>query len=78
VLLLDEPTSAVDIKTEAGIMLAMERLMQGRTTFMIAHRLGTLDKCDMVLEVKGGKIEQVAGNAMETLQVQSESANCWK
>ena len=69
VLLLDEPTSAVDVKTESGIMQAMERLMQGRTTFMIAHRLSTLDKCDMVLEVKDGKIVQVADNKVEGLQV---------
>jgi ATP-binding cassette subfamily B protein len=70
VLLLDEPTSAVDVKTEAGIMQAMERLMQGRTTFMIAHRLSTLGKCDMVLEVKDGRIERLAGNALEALQDQ--------
>jgi ATP-binding cassette subfamily B protein len=70
VLLLDEPTSAVDTRTEAGIMQAMERLMQGRTTFMIAHRLSTLGKCDMVLEVKDGRIEKLAGNALETQQVQ--------
>ena len=69
VLLLDEPTSAVDINTEAGIMQAMERLMQGRTTFMIAHRLSTLDKCDMVLEVKDGTVERLADSAMASLQV---------
>src|SRR5258708_1962413 len=40
ILILDEPTSAVDARTEASIMDAMERLMRGRTTFMIAHRLG--------------------------------------
>ena len=38
ILILDEPTSSVDTKTEAAIMEAMERLMQGRTTLMIAHR----------------------------------------
>jgi ATP-binding cassette subfamily B protein len=70
VLLLDEPTSAVDVQTEAGIMQAMERLMQGRTTFMIAHRLSTLGKCDMVLEVKDGKVGKVTGNATATQQDQ--------
>src|SRR5207249_8750529 len=49
ILILDEPTSSVDVKTEAVIMEAMERLMQGRTTFMIAHRLSTLSGCDMRL-----------------------------
>ena len=43
ILILDEPTSSVDVKTEAVIMEAMERLMAGRTSFMIAHRLSTLD-----------------------------------
>ena len=37
-------------------MEAMERLMRGRTTFMIAHRLGTLANCDMRLEVEGGRV----------------------
>jgi len=56
ILILDEPTSSVDTKTEAAIMEAMERLMCGRTTFMIAHRLGTLANCDMRLEVEGGRV----------------------
>ena len=59
VLLLDEPTSSVDVHTEAAIMEAMERLMDGRTTFMIAHRLSTLSTCDMVLEVCGGRVNVV-------------------
>ena len=57
ILLLDEPTSAVDTKTEELIMDAMQRLMQNRTTFMIAHRLSTLEKCDVLLEVADGKLE---------------------
>jgi len=66
VLLLDEPTSSVDLKTEALIMDAMERLMQGRTTFMIAHRLGTLENCDMIFEVKDKKIVQADGKALDS------------
>jgi ATP-binding cassette subfamily B protein len=56
ILILDEPTSSVDTKTEAAIMGAMERLMHGRTTFMIAHRLGTLAHCDARLEMEDGRV----------------------
>lgn len=56
ILILDEPTSSVDIKTEAMIMEAMDRLMRGRTTFMIAHRLSTLKKCDMILVLDDGRL----------------------
>lgn len=56
ILLLDEPTSSVDTKTEELIMEAMERLMKSRTTIMIAHRLTTLEKCDVLLEVDEGTV----------------------
>lgn len=56
ILILDEPTSSVDVKTEAGIMDAMNRLMRERTTFMIAHRLSTLDGCDIRMELDRGRI----------------------
>lgn len=56
ILILDEPTSAVDLRTEARIVEAMERLMAGRTTFMIAHRLSTLASCDVRLEVRDGEV----------------------
>jgi ATP-binding cassette, subfamily B, bacterial len=59
VLILDEPTSSVDIHTEAVIMEAMRRLMSGRTTFMIAHRLGTLDYCDARIALSGGRVRDV-------------------
>ena len=59
VLILDEPTSSLDIKTEAQIMQAMERLMEGRTTFMITHRLDTLNSCNMILHLENGKIKEV-------------------
>jgi ATP-binding cassette subfamily B protein len=56
ILILDEPTSSVDLKSEAAIMDAMERLIRGRTTFMIAHRLGTLEKCDVRLHIEEGRV----------------------
>lgn len=61
ILILDEPTSAVDVKTEATIMEAMDRLMLGRTTLMIAHRLSTLDYCDIRIEMEHGRIVNAAG-----------------
>jgi ATP-binding cassette subfamily B protein len=56
ILVLDEPTSSVDIRTEAEMMATTERLMQSRTTFMIAHRLSTLDYCDVRLTIDGGRV----------------------
>jgi ATP-binding cassette, subfamily B, bacterial len=56
VLLLDEPTSSVDLKTESAIIDAIERLMHGRTTFIVAHRLSTLSNCDIRLEVQDGRV----------------------
>ncbi len=56
ILLLDEPTSSVDTKTEAAIMEAMERLMHGRTSFVIAHRASTLENCDVRMELEQGRI----------------------
>jgi ATP-binding cassette subfamily B protein len=60
ILVLDEPTSSVDIRTEAVIMEAMERLMAGRTSFMIAHRLSTLDVCERRLEIERGRVVELA------------------
>jgi ATP-binding cassette subfamily B protein len=54
ILILDEPTSSVDVKTEATIMEAIERVMEGRTAFMVAHRLSTISSCDLLLRMEGG------------------------
>jgi ATP-binding cassette subfamily B protein len=59
ILVLDEPTSAVDLGSEALIMEALERLVQGRTTLMIAHRLSTLEACDLRLELAHGQLVDV-------------------
>ena len=56
ILILDEPTSSVDVKTEAGIMEAMEHLMQGRTSLLIAHRLTTLRHCNAIMEIANGRV----------------------
>ncbi len=56
ILILDEPTSSLDLRTEAQIMEAMERLMKGRTTFMITHRLDTLNSCNLILHLENGAL----------------------
>lgn len=56
VLILDEPTSAIDSKTEAIILDALDRLMVGRTTFMIAHRLSTIRHADLILVLNQGQL----------------------
>jgi ATP-binding cassette, subfamily B, bacterial len=58
ILILDEPTSAIDSRTEAVILEALERLMEGRTTFMVAHRLSTIRDSDLILVVNGGGIAE--------------------
>jgi ATP-binding cassette subfamily B protein len=70
VLILDEPTSSVDIHTEAEIMDAMERLMEGRTTLMIAHRLTTLENCDQILLVDRGHVRVAEPNLLAELMAQ--------
>jgi ATP-binding cassette subfamily B protein len=61
ILILDEPTSALDRKTEAAVMDAIERLMRGRTTFIIAHRDWTLERCDVLFKLEGGSLRSAAG-----------------
>jgi ATP-binding cassette subfamily B protein len=59
ILILDEPTSSVDVKTEAAILEAMERLTHGRTTFLITHRLTALKDCDVLLRIEHGRLGMV-------------------
>jgi ATP-binding cassette subfamily B protein/subfamily B ATP-binding cassette protein MsbA len=56
ILILDEPTSALDPETEALVMVALERLQAGRTTFIIAHRLSTVRTADLIVVIKEGRI----------------------
>ncbi|MGH7091987.1 MAG: ABC transporter ATP-binding protein, partial [Stellaceae bacterium] len=57
-LILDEPTSALDVETEALVMEGIERLMKGRTTFIIAHRLSTVRRCDRIIVLRNGGIAE--------------------
>jgi len=56
ILILDEPTSSLDVQTEASLLDALERLMVGRTTFIIAHRFSTLRKATRIMVIDGGRI----------------------
>ncbi|HIR24794.1 MAG TPA: ABC transporter ATP-binding protein, partial [Candidatus Egerieimonas faecigallinarum] len=56
VLILDEATSSIDTRTEALVQEGMDRLMKGRTTFVIAHRLSTVQNSDCIMVLEQGKI----------------------
>jgi ATP-binding cassette, subfamily B, bacterial len=58
ILILDEPTSALDVATEALVMAGIEQLMAGRTTFIIAHRLSTVQRCDRIAVLRDGVIAE--------------------
>jgi ATP-binding cassette subfamily B protein len=58
ILILDDSTSSVDAETEAHIQAAIQKLMQNRTTFIIAHRVQSIMKADLILVLDKGKIIQ--------------------
>jgi ABC-type multidrug transport system fused ATPase/permease subunit len=58
ILLLDDPTAAIDSETEHEIFEALERAIAGRTTFIVAHRLSTLRRADFILVMENGRIVQ--------------------
>ncbi len=67
-LILDEATSAIDTRTELQIQTAFDHLMQGRTSFVVAHRLSTIRNADVILVMKDGKIIEQGNH--ETLMEQ--------
>ena len=58
ILLLDEPTAALDSESEKLVISALERLMKGRTVIMIAHRLSTIRDADQIIVISGGKVAE--------------------
>ncbi len=70
-LLLDEPTSAVEPESEALIIEALERLMRGRTTLIVSHRLSLARSADRVVVIDGGRV--VESGAPEELMAQPDS-----
>ena len=62
-LILDEATSSIDTRTEMQIQQAFETLMQGRTSFVVAHRLSTIQDADIILVMRDGKIVEQGNHA---------------
>lgn len=77
VLILDEATSALDTESEAAIQEALERLMKGRTTFVIAHRLSTVMKADRIIVMKEGQIVE-SGTHAELVEAGGMYADMFK
>ena len=77
ILILDEPTSSVDSETEAVIMEGLERLMAGRTTFIIAHRLSTVRQADVILVIRDGQVVE-QGSFTELLRRRGPFASLYR
>jgi len=73
ILILDEPTSSIDLKTERQIIEVMDRLSIGRTVFIIAHRLSTLKHCDVVLGIEHGRLASIRSDVAKALADTSEN-----
>jgi ATP-binding cassette subfamily B protein len=58
VLVLDEATSALDAESEVKVQEALERLMKGRTTFVVAHRLSTVRRADRIVVLEHGRVAE--------------------
>ena len=67
-LILDEATSSIDTRTEIRIQKAFTRMMEGRTSFIVAHRLSTIREADVILVMKDGNIIEQGNH--ETLLAQ--------
>src|SRR5207249_123470 len=76
ILILDEPTSSLDVHTEAAIPETIQELMKGKTTLMIAHRASTLRNCNLILVLEEGRVTRMTTevdsiiSSMQALNVQ--------
>jgi ABC-type multidrug transport system fused ATPase/permease subunit len=76
IFMLDEATSAVDTATELQVQRSLEKLLEGRTTFVVAHRLSTIMRADQILVIDHGKIIE-RGTHRELLQQEGKYAQLY-
>uniref|UniRef100_A0A7S0B6S5 ATP-dependent transporter ycf16 n=1 Tax=Pyrodinium bahamense TaxID=73915 RepID=A0A7S0B6S5_9DINO len=77
IVLLDEATSALDVRTERHLAAAMEELMRGRTCLIVAHRLSTVQRCDLVAYLEGGSVLEL-GSHEELLARSGKYRRFWE
>ena len=77
ILILDEDTSSIDTETEVLIQNVINKMLKGRTSFIVAHRLSTIQNADLILVIKDGEIIE-QGNHKELLKLQKEYYNLYK
>ena len=77
ILVLDEATSALDSESEATVQDALSKLMSGRTTIVVAHRLSTIANLDRIVVLKKGKIVE-DGTHVELVNAEGEYAKLWE
>jgi ATP-binding cassette, subfamily B, bacterial len=77
ILILDEATSSVDNETEAAIQKSLEKIVLGRTTIMVAHRLSTIVKADKIFVLEGGRVVQ-NGTHADLIKRDGPYADLWR
>ena len=75
-LILDEATSSIDTRTEMLVQQAFEKLMQGRTSFVVAHRLSTVAGADAIYVLDGGRLAE-QGTHAELVEAGGLYARMW-